>query len=129
MSTFSEHLKFLVEGKLNEAPPDQAFSQEVKDFFLNKFEFTKLTKMGMSEVIIVELDKFPKVGEYQARVYPEGKNKISYTLSFIPKGSTNIVTLMESPIISTSTNDYQKIASKIFKNASTIVEKISDFGI
>ena len=125
---FSEHLKYLSEGKLNEEKGnDKTFSEEVKNFFLDKFPYAKLDTQKVGEHISVKLDKFKQIGEYQANVYPEVNNKISFTLTLVTPDS-EFITLMYSGVKSTTTKDYQKFAEKWFKNSAKIIEDLSDIG-
>lgn len=123
---FSDHLKYLSEGKLNEEKEnDKTFSEEVKNFFLDKFSYAKLETDERGEYILVHIDRVKKIGDYQARVYPEGNNKIGFSFALHSNGESNLTTLMESPVISTTTKDYQKFATKWFKDTTAIVEKIN----
>jgi len=119
--TFSEHLKFLVEGKLNEATNDQAFSQEVYDFLSNEPMYV-LNKNHIEAEL--ELDEFPKIGKLLVKVYSEGKDKITFCLELITKDK-ELVTLAKSPVIDTTKQDYKKYSKKFVKYAAKMVSDLS----
>ncbi|HQJ56728.1 MAG TPA: hypothetical protein PLH46_03695 [Caldisericia bacterium] len=123
MSTFSEHLKFLVEGKLNEAD-SKDFHPDVKEV-LEELPYITFNKDALGKTAIAKLDDVKRVGAYSCNIYPNSEKDIAVTISLKPVDSNKIITLSER-LINTEDSAWEKNFKKFINEARKIVEKLSE---
>ena len=123
MSTFSEHLKFLVEGKLNEAV-SKDFDPDVKEV-LEELPYITFNKDALGKTAIAKLDDVKRVGTYSCNIYPNSEKDIAVTISLKPVDSNKIITLSER-LINTEDSAWEKNFKKFINEARKIVEKLSE---
>jgi len=121
--TFSEHLKFLVEGKLNESV-SKDFDPDVKEV-LEELPYITFNKDALGKTAIAKLDDVKRVGTYSCNIYPNSEKDIAVTISLKPVDSNKIVTLSER-LINTEDVAWEKNFKKFINEARKIVEKLSE---
>lgn len=121
--TFSEHLKFLVEGKLNEAV-SKDFDPDVKEV-LEELPYITFNKDVLGKTAIAKLDDVKRVGTYSCNIYPNSEKDIAVTISLKPVDSNKIITLSER-LINTEDSAWEKNFKKFINEARKIVEKLSE---
>jgi len=121
--TFSEHLKFLVEGKLNEAV-SKDFDPDVKEV-LEELPYITFNKDALGKTAIAKLDDVKRVGTYSCNIYPNSEKDIAVTISLKPVDSNKIITLSER-LINTEDSAWEKNFKKFINEARKIVEKLSE---
>lgn len=117
---FNDYMKFLKESK-----EEYEFSPDVYDFLSDlpygKFETSELG----DKVFRVDLDKIDRVGTYQLRIFAEGEQKISLSISLKSADvDQGVVTLAQSDIISTESSEYKKSIKKFINTTTKVVSDL-----
>lgn len=119
--TFSEHLKFLVEGKLNESV-SKDFDPDVKEV-LEELPYITFNKDALGKTAIAKLDDVKRIGTYSCNIYPNSSKDIAVTISL--KDGNEYVTLAER-MFNFEDAAWEKNFKKFINEARKIVEKLSE---